>query len=213
MADTTTAVMAPPSGPTTPPPGSPACKQFPFRLLPVEIRLMIYDLVFISPNPIRIDDPRLRHRPAVRHRRGASPDPVASLHPHGYHGYHDPAYRDLRGSDDTLPRGTMEMLLLSKAISAEIRYALYTKNTIEVSTKYHRAWFCTIGRPGPRPSNPTFAGQRTLFLRSSLPRCSCFAGADKIGRKTDQHSGSGGPGRGRSASRMESKVHDLVGAG
>lgn len=67
--------MAPPSGPTTPLPGSPACKPFRFRLLPVEIRLMIYDLVFISPNPIRIDDPRLRHR------RGASPDPVASLHP------------------------------------------------------------------------------------------------------------------------------------
>ncbi|KAK0742680.1 hypothetical protein B0T18DRAFT_413491 [Schizothecium vesticola] len=144
MADTTTAVTAPLSGATILPQGFLAYKPFPFQRLPAEIRLMIYDLVFVSPSQIRLDSPRLHHRPIVvlpySCDRPYDPWPENRYRPYG----HD------RGPERILPRGTMEMLLLNKTISAEIRHVLYTKNTFELTTKYHRAWFCTIGVPNAR---------------------------------------------------------------
>ncbi|KAK1828006.1 hypothetical protein QBC39DRAFT_161929 [Podospora conica] len=103
-----------------------ACEPFPFQRLPVEIRIMIYDLAFVSPNPIRVHHPHIREEELSRFRERRAP----------------PRH--------ILPRGTMEMLLLSKTISAEIRHVLYTKNTFYLTAQYHRPWLCTIGLPNAR---------------------------------------------------------------
>lgn len=131
MADTNTVVAVPLSNATILRQRIVSCQNFPLHRLPVEIRLMIYDLVFVSPTPVRLADPGV-HRGYIR---GT-----------GYLacGYR-PIYGHDRGPEHILPRGTTEMLLINKIISAEIRHVLYTKNTFEVSTKYHRTWFCTIG--------------------------------------------------------------------
>lgn len=131
MADTNTVVAVPLSKATIRRQRIVSCQHFPLHRLPIEIRLMIYDLVFVSPTPVRLADPSVRRR-YIRGTRYLAC---------GYR----PIYGHDRGPEHILPRGTIEMLLINKTISAEIRHVLYSKNIFEVATKYHRAWFCTIG--------------------------------------------------------------------
>ena len=71
--------------------------------------------------------------------------PVIRLHHLHFRGNSTPGH--MKGSRFGKPYPlacTMAMLLLNKSLLAEVLEFLYTKNTVRVSTKYHRDWFGSI---------------------------------------------------------------------